>query len=58
MLAAFQERREVFRAAAGGTLEIVGRPDSAETLELRGYVTQMLLPHTWRSATSPPGVPS
>ncbi|MFF5206996.1 MFS transporter [Streptosporangium sp. NPDC000396] len=55
MLAAFQERREVFRAAAGGTLEIVGRPDSAETLELRGYVTQMLLPHTWRSATSPPG---
>ncbi|GII32452.1 MFS transporter [Planotetraspora mira] len=55
LLAAFQERREVFRAAAGGALEIVGRQDSAETLELRGYVTQMLLPHTWRSATSPTG---
>ncbi|GGK89217.1 thioredoxin reductase [Sphaerisporangium melleum] len=55
LVAAFQERREVIRSAAGGALEIVARPDTAESLELRGYVTQLLLPHTWRSASSPPG---
>ncbi|WP_143044179.1 FAD-dependent oxidoreductase [Nonomuraea jiangxiensis] len=55
VLAAFRERREVIRSAAGGVLEIIGQPETAETLELRTYVTQMLLPHTWRSATSHPG---
>ncbi|GAA3604384.1 FAD-dependent oxidoreductase [Nonomuraea rosea] len=55
VLAAFRERREVIRSAAGGVLEIVAQPDTAQTLELRTYVTQMLLPHTWRSATSHPG---
>jgi thioredoxin reductase (NADPH) len=55
VLAAFRERREVMRSAAGGALEIIAQPDTAETLELRTYVTQMLLPHTWRSATSPQG---
>ncbi|GAA1018619.1 thioredoxin reductase [Acrocarpospora pleiomorpha] len=55
LLAAFRERREVIRSAAGGVLEIVGQPDAADTVELRTYVTQMLLPHTWRSANSPAG---
>ncbi|MEV6158875.1 FAD-dependent oxidoreductase [Nonomuraea sp. NPDC052129] len=55
VLAAFRERREVIRSAAGEVLEIVGQPETAATLELRTYVTQMLLPHTWRSATSHPG---
>ncbi|MEO3809157.1 FAD-dependent oxidoreductase, partial [Sphaerisporangium sp. B11E5] len=55
LLAAFRERRDVIRSAAGGTLEIVGQPDTAETLELRTYVTQMLLPHSWHDATSSPG---
>ncbi|MEO3814973.1 cyclic nucleotide-binding domain-containing protein, partial [Sphaerisporangium sp. B11E5] len=31
LLAAFRERRDVIRSAAGGTLEIVGQPDTAET---------------------------
>ncbi|AWS43098.1 cyclic nucleotide-binding domain-containing thioredoxin-disulfide reductase [Streptosporangium sp. 'caverna'] len=56
LLAAFRERREVIRSAAGSALEIIGRPDTAETLELRTYVTQMLVPHSWRSATSHPGL--
>ncbi|MGJ6962146.1 FAD-dependent oxidoreductase [Streptosporangium sp. G11] len=55
LLAAFRERRDVIRSAAGGALEIIGQPDTAETLELRTYVEQMLLPHTWRSATTPTG---
>jgi thioredoxin reductase (NADPH) len=55
LLAAFRERREVIRAAAGSALEIVGRPAAADTLDLRTYVTQMLLPHSWRSATSDHG---
>ncbi|MFC6083533.1 FAD-dependent oxidoreductase [Sphaerisporangium aureirubrum] len=55
VLAAFQERREFIRSAAGGALEIVARPDVAETQELRTYVTQLLLPHTWRSADSAAG---
>ncbi|WP_433516525.1 FAD-dependent oxidoreductase [Nonomuraea sp. CA-143628] len=55
VLAAFRERREVIRSAAGEVLEIVGHPETAATLELRTYATQMLLPHTWRSATSHPG---
>ncbi|MEU8148156.1 FAD-dependent oxidoreductase [Nonomuraea sp. NPDC048901] len=55
VLAAFRERREVIRSAAGDVLEIVGQPETAATLELRTYATQLLLPHTWRSATSHPG---
>ncbi|MEO3874207.1 hypothetical protein ABGB18_35870 [Nonomuraea sp. B12E4] len=55
LLAAFRERRDVIRSAAGGALEIAGQPDTAETLELRSYVEQTLLPHTWRSATTPAG---
>ncbi|GAA0973934.1 hypothetical protein GCM10009555_029470 [Acrocarpospora macrocephala] len=52
LLAAFQERREVIRASAGGALEIVGEPDTAATLELRAYVEQLLLPHTFRRPES------
>lgn len=55
LLAAFRERREVIRSAAGNALEIVGRPDAAETIELRTYATQMLLPHSWHATTSHPG---
>ncbi|GAA1265488.1 FAD-dependent oxidoreductase [Sphaerisporangium rubeum] len=55
VLAAFRERREVIRAAAGAVLELVGRPESAQTLDLRAYATQLLLPHTWHDATSPGG---
>ncbi|MET7335072.1 FAD-dependent oxidoreductase [Nonomuraea sp. NPDC005650] len=55
LLEAFRERREFIRSVAGNALEIVGRPDAAETLELRTYVTQLLLPHSWLDATSPPG---
>ncbi|MEV4138979.1 FAD-dependent oxidoreductase [Dactylosporangium sp. NPDC049742] len=55
LLAAFRSRREVFRAMAGSALVIVGRPDAAETLRLRGYVTQMLLPHSSHDADSARG---
>ncbi|MDQ7906057.1 FAD-dependent oxidoreductase [Phytohabitans sp. ZYX-F-186] len=55
LIEAFRERREVIRAAAGNALELVGRPDAAQTLELRTYVAQMLLPHTWLDAASHPG---
>jgi thioredoxin reductase (NADPH) len=55
LLAAFRERREVFRAMAGSALTIVGRDDDAQTLRLRTYLTQMLLPHSWHDADSPTG---
>ncbi|GII51957.1 thioredoxin reductase [Planotetraspora thailandica] len=55
LLEAFRERREFIRSVAGNALEIVGRPDAAETLELRTYVTQLLLPHSWLDATSESG---
>jgi hypothetical protein len=40
LLEAFRVRRDVIRGAAGGALQILGRPDTAETLGLRTYVTQ------------------
>ncbi len=52
LIETFRARRELMRSAAGSALEIVGRPDTAETLCLRTYVTQMLLPHAWLDATS------
>ncbi|GIJ70448.1 FAD-dependent oxidoreductase [Virgisporangium ochraceum] len=55
LLAAFRERREVFRTAAGSALTVVGRTDEAATLRLRTYLTQMLLPHAWHDADSPAG---
>ncbi|MGW4964578.1 FAD-dependent oxidoreductase [Nonomuraea sp. NPDC004186] len=55
LLEAFRERREFIRSVAGNALEIVGRPDAAETLALRTYVTQLLLPHSWLDATSDSG---
>lgn len=50
LIEAFRARREILRSAAGSALEIVSRPDVAETRELRTYVTQMLLPHSWLDA--------
>ncbi|MFF5294363.1 FAD-dependent oxidoreductase [Paractinoplanes globisporus] len=55
LLEAFRVRRDVIRAAAGSALRIIGRPDAAETLGLRTYVTQLYLPHAWLDAASPPG---
>jgi thioredoxin reductase (NADPH) len=55
MIETFRARREILRSAAGSALEIVGRADTAETLELRTYVAQMLLPHSWLDAASVPG---
>jgi thioredoxin reductase (NADPH) len=55
LLEAFGERREFIRSVAGNALEIVGRPDTAETVDLRTYVTQLLLPLSWLDAASPPG---
>ncbi|WP_416960850.1 FAD-dependent oxidoreductase [Streptomyces sp. Agncl-13] len=56
LIEVFQERREIIRSAADSALEIVGRPDTAQTLELRTYVTQMLLPLSWLDATSASGL--
>ncbi|GAA3904747.1 FAD-dependent oxidoreductase [Streptomyces lannensis] len=55
LIEAFRERREVISEAAGNALELVGRSDAAETLTLRTYVTQMLLPNYWLDAASRPG---
>jgi thioredoxin reductase (NADPH) len=55
LIEAFRERREVIRGAAGNALELVGRPYAAETLELRTYAAQMLLPNSWLDAASDPG---
>ena len=55
LIEAFRARREILRSAAGSALEIVGRPAAAETLDLRTYVTQLLLPHSLIDATSPAG---
>ncbi|MGW5583244.1 FAD-dependent oxidoreductase [Streptomyces sp. NPDC003857] len=55
LIEAFRERREVISEAAGDALELVGRSDAAETLTLRTYVTQMLLPNYWLDAASRPG---
>jgi thioredoxin reductase (NADPH) len=55
LLAAFQERRDVFRTMAGSALAVVGRRDGVETLNLRTYATQMLLPHSWHDPDSPAG---
>ncbi|MET7394972.1 FAD-dependent oxidoreductase [Dactylosporangium sp. NPDC005572] len=53
LLQAFRERRDVIRAAAGNALTIYARPDTAESLALRTYVTQLLLPHTWHASPGP-----
>ncbi|GAA3241483.1 FAD-dependent oxidoreductase [Dactylosporangium siamense] len=50
LLAAFRERREVFRTTAGSALVIVG-----PAAELRTYATQLLLPHSWLDPSSPAG---
>ncbi|MFI7592097.1 FAD-dependent oxidoreductase [Micromonospora sp. NPDC049359] len=55
LIETFRARRELMRGVAGNALEIVGRPHVAESLELRTYVNQMLLPHTWLDAASLPG---
>jgi thioredoxin reductase (NADPH) len=55
LIEAFRERREVIRGVAGNVLEFVGRPDAVETLELRTYATQLLLPHSWLHPGSHPG---
>jgi thioredoxin reductase (NADPH) len=55
LIETFRARRERMRAAAGSVLEIVGRADASETLELRSYAGQMLLPHAWLDATSTSG---
>ncbi|GIF47332.1 thioredoxin reductase (NADPH) [Asanoa ferruginea] len=55
LIEAFRERREVIGDAAGNALELVGQRDAAETLELRTYVTQLLLPHAWLDAASDSG---
>ncbi|MET8784180.1 FAD-dependent oxidoreductase [Streptomyces sp. NPDC004589] len=55
LIEAFRERREVISEAAGNALELVGRSDTAETLALRTYVTQMFLPNHWLDAASRPG---
>ncbi|WP_422735509.1 FAD-dependent oxidoreductase [Micromonospora sp. WMMD729] len=55
LIETFQARRELMRGEAGNALEIVGRPQVAESLELRTYVNQMLLPHAWLDAASLPG---
>jgi thioredoxin reductase (NADPH) len=55
LIEAFQERREIIRYAAGSALELVGRPETVQTQELRKYVTQMLLPHSWHDANSASG---
>jgi thioredoxin reductase (NADPH) len=56
LIEAFRERREIIRMAAGSALELVGRPDTAESLELRTYVNQLLLPHSWLDAASASGL--
>lgn len=55
LIETFRSRRELMRASAGSALEIVGHPEAAESLELRTYAGQMLLPHTWLDAVSPIG---
>ncbi|MDG4757348.1 cyclic nucleotide-binding domain-containing thioredoxin-disulfide reductase [Micromonospora sp. WMMD710] len=52
LIETFRARRELMRGAAGNALEIVGRPDAADSLRLRTYATQMLLPHAWLDAAS------
>jgi thioredoxin reductase (NADPH) len=55
LIEAFRERREVISETAGNALELVGRSDAVETLELRTYVAQTLLPNYWLDAASDPG---
>jgi thioredoxin reductase (NADPH) len=52
LIESFRARRDLLRSSAGSALEVVGKPDAAETLRLRTFVTQMLLPHAWLDATS------
>ncbi|MEW9528423.1 FAD-dependent oxidoreductase [Microbispora sp. NPDC049125] len=56
LIEAFQARRDTIRAAAGNALEIVGRAGDAAALDLRTYVTQLLLPHAWLDATAGSGL--
>jgi len=56
LIDAFRRRREIIQAVAGSALELVGRPDTAEFLDLRTYVTQLLLPHSWLDAASLSGL--
>lgn len=55
LITAFRARRETIRTSIGSVLEIVGEADVPETLALRAYAEQMLLPHTWLDAASGPG---
>ncbi|WP_327000971.1 FAD-dependent oxidoreductase [Dactylosporangium sp. NBC_01737] len=55
LLAAFRQRRDVFRTTAGNALVVVGRQDGAAALHLRTYAAQMLLPHSWHDPDSPAG---
>jgi thioredoxin reductase (NADPH) len=55
LIEAFRARREILRSAAGSALEIVGRPDVAESRELQTYATRMLLPHSWLDAATVSG---
>jgi thioredoxin reductase/CRP-like cAMP-binding protein len=55
LIETFRQRRELMRETAGHVLEIVGRADTAQSLALRTYVTQMLLPHIWLDAASVTG---
>ncbi|MFC4588958.1 FAD-dependent oxidoreductase [Sphaerisporangium corydalis] len=55
LIEAFLVRRDTIRAAAGNALEIVGRAGDAAALDLRTYVTQLLLPHVWLDATAGSG---
>jgi thioredoxin reductase (NADPH) len=55
LIETFRARREILRSAAGSALEIVGRPDTPETRELRTYLARMLLPHSWLDTTSVAG---
>jgi thioredoxin reductase (NADPH) len=52
LVEAFRARRDLMRGAAGSALEIVGPANAAASLELRSYVTRMLLPHTWLDPAS------
>ena len=55
LLAAFRERRDVFRTAAGNALVLVGRRDGVETMDLRTYADQMLYRTPGTTRTRPPG---
>ncbi|MET7426880.1 FAD-dependent oxidoreductase [Dactylosporangium sp. NPDC005555] len=55
LLAAFRQRRDVFRTTAGSALVVVGQRHGVDTLDLRTYAAQMLLPHAWHDPDTPAG---